>query len=201
MINLLPPAQKDSFRYARRNTHTMPWVVALVIALAGLGVIALYGVASSNNVAASYQKQIGLSQKTLQDEHVDTVRAKAADVSTSLNLALKVLGREVLFSKLLQQISTVVPNGVNLTGLNINQDDGALDIVANASNYQAATQLQANLTDPNNQLFSEADLVSVDCSKSATQTDPAHPCTVTISALFGANDSYLFISNKNGGKS
>jgi hypothetical protein len=97
---------------------------------------------------------------------------------------------------LLQQISTVVPNGVNLTGLDINQADGAIDINAKASSYTAATQLQANLNDPDNQIFAKADLINVGCSGSSS--DSTHPCTVTIRALFGSDNPFLFINSKGG---
>lgn len=197
MINLLPPTTRDSYRYARRNQKLVPWLVALVVALIGLTGIAFYGTVSLNQVADNYQKQINISQQVLRKEHVDEVKANVNNISSSLKLVVKVLGREVLFSKLLQQISAVVPSGVNLTGLNINQDDGAIDIVAKASGYQAATQLQANLTDPANKIFAKADLVSVNCGKtnsSSQSTDSAHPCTVNIRALFGDNSQYLFIN-------
>lgn len=202
MINLLPPEAKETYHYGRRSQKLVPWITALVLALVGLGLIAIYGSVSLNQAASSYQGQINASQLALQKAHVDAVKVKVNNISSSLKLVTKVLGREILFSKLLQQVTTVVPSGVNLTGLDINQDDGAIDIVADASGYQAATQLQANLTDPSNQIFAKADLVSVSCGKANTaDTDPAHPCTVNIRALFGPNNQYLFINNKPEAKS
>lgn len=202
MINLLPPEVKENYSYGRRSQKLLPWTAVLVLALVGLALIAYYGSISLNQSASAYQKQISSSQQALQKAHVNDVKTKVSNISSSLKLVDKVLGREILFSKLLQQITTVVPNGVNLTGLNINQDDGAIDIVANASNYQTATQLQANLTDPSNQIFAKADLVNVNCGKTNTaDKDPIHPCTVTIRALFGTNNQYLFINNEPGAAS
>lgn len=197
MINLLPPETRDGYRYARRNQRLVPWLIALVLALVGLALISIYGSISLNAQANNYNQQIAASQATLNKEHVSTVKTQVGSISGSIKLAVQVLGREVLFSKLLEQITTVVPSGVNLTGLNINQADGAIDIVADASNYQAATQLQANLTDPANQIFAKADLVSVNCNTSGSaspSSDPTHPCTVTIRALFGPNNRFLFIN-------
>lgn len=197
MINLLPPETRQGYRYARRNQKLVPWLIALALAIVGLALISVYGAVSLNHQANNYNHQISSSQLALNKEHVSSVKTEVGSISGSLKLAVQVLGREVLFSKLLEQITTVVPSGVNLTGLNINQDDGAIDIVANASNYQAATQLLANLTDPANQIFAKADLVSVNCatpSASSPAVDPAHPCTVTIRALFGPNNQFLFIN-------
>lgn len=196
MINLLPTDVRTNYIYARRNSRVMPWLFALVIALFGLAAITVYGISSTEKVASGYNQQINSSKSILKKENVDDVTAKIGNISSSLKLMVSVLGKEVLFSKLLQQISTVIPQGVNLTGLNINQEDGAIDLVANASNYQAATQLQANLTDPNNQIFATADLESVNCktSQSSSGAVPALPCVVNIRALFGSNQQYLFIN-------
>ncbi len=197
MINLLPTETRDGYHYARANQKLVPWIVALVLAIVGLVAIAMYGNITLNSSSDNYEKQIASSQQTLEQQHVASVKTEVTNISGSIKLAVSVLGREVLFSKLLEQITTVIPPGVNLTGLDINQDDGAIDLVANASGYQAATQLQANLTDPSNQIFSKADLVSVDCSKAGSSgpgIDPAHPCVVTIRALFGNNQQFLFIN-------
>lgn len=201
MINLLPTTTKETYRYARRNRQLMPWLIALVVTLAGLGVIGVYGLASSDSIANNYSSQIATDQAKLNSPATKKIETKARDISNSLNLSLKVLGREVMFSKLLKQLGTVVPSGVNLTGLNINQDDRSLDINAKASSYNTATQLQANITDPHNKIFSKADLVSVSCNKNTSQGDLAHPCTMTIRALLNSDNNFLFINDKSGAKS
>lgn len=198
MINLLPEDTRTSYRYARRNRRLLPWITALVVSIIVLIGIAIYGDFTLNQASTAYNTQIALSQSSLDKAHVNEVKSQVADISGSLRLAVKVLGREVLFSKLLTRIGAVVPSGVNLTGLNINQDDNAIDLDAAASNYQAATQLQANLTDPANQIFSKADLVSVNCASGNSNTpgfDPTHPCSVNIRAQFATDNQFLFISN------
>jgi Tfp pilus assembly protein PilN len=199
MINLLPPETRKAYQYARRNRSLVHWVIAFLTALAGLGVIATYGLVTMRQATNSYQQQVSASQDSLKQNNLTQTEAKVNDISNSFKLVVNVLGREVLFSKLLTQIGTVIPAGVNLTGLTINQDDGAIDLSAKATDYNAATQLQANLTDPSNKIFTKADLVNVGCGKNAdssgTGADPTHPCTVNIRALFGPNNPFLFINN------
>lgn len=199
MINLLPLEVSENYRYARRNQRALPWVIALIAALVLLAVISVYGIITLNQTANNYQQQVTSSQHALSSAHVSKVTSNIEDISSSLRLVTEVLGREILFSKLLTQISTVVPSGVNLTGLNINQDDTAIDLNAEASNYSAATQLQANLTDPSNQIFSKADLVSVNCAKTTSaNTNPLFPCAVEIRAEFNPSNQFLFINDKGG---
>lgn len=204
MINLLPPATREEYRYARSNRRLLPWIVALAASVLVLIAIAFYGSAALNHTADNYAQQIKSSQATLARSHVAEVKTRVGDISSSLRLVTDVLGKEVLFSKLLTRISAVVPGGVNLTGLNINQSDSAIDLNAAAINYQAATQLQANLTDPANQIFSKADLVGVNCSKKSStdqsETNSKYPCTVDIRAQFNPSNQFLFISNTNEAK-
>ena len=105
-----------------------------------------------------------------------------------------VLSKEILFSKLLTQLGTITPPNVRLTDLTISQTESAIDITAQTANYESATQLQVNLTDPNNKIFSKADIVSITCSSGATVQDTAHPCTATIRAQFTENNPFLFIN-------
>lgn len=210
MLNLLPPEVRQDYSYGRRNRLLVRWVVAFAAALALLGAIITYGLVTMRQTTDNYDKQISASQQLLKANQLAETEAQVKDISNSFQLVVKVLGREVLFSKLLQQVSTVIPPGVNLTGLNINQSDGAIDIVAKATDYNAATQLQANLTDPRNQIFAKADLVNVGCVSPGSSTgstsgggtapvaDPSHPCSVTIRALFGSNNPFLFINNAGG---
>ena len=85
-----------------------------------------------------------------------------------------------------------MPPGSSLTGLNIAQVTGGIDITAGASDYNTASQVQVNLADPNNKIFSKADIVGINC---ASGSSGSYPCTVTIRALFAANNPYLFINS------
>lgn len=191
MINLLPEETREDYRYARRNRQLAHWLSAFGVALALLGIIATYGVLSIQQQSNGYNSQVEASKQILKQNHLDETNAQIKDISTSFSLVVNVLGREVLFSKLLQQITSVIPSGVVLSGLNIDQGNGGITLDARARSYAAATQLQVNLTDPRNQIFAKADIENIGCSGSAT-----YPCTVTIQALFGPNNPFLFINAK-----
>ncbi|HEY5152556.1 MAG TPA: hypothetical protein VII55_01135 [Candidatus Saccharimonadales bacterium] len=195
MINLLPPDIKDGYRYARRNVSLRRWVVICLIALVGLGGLATYGLLSLHQSTVNYNGRIAASKKLFKQEDFAGTQAQVKDISNSFKLVVKVLGQEVLFSELLKQIAADIPANANLTGLNINQTQGALDIAAITTDYGTATQVQVNLADPANHIFSKADIVNITCNPD-NALDPHYPCTVNIRALFASNNPFLFINSK-----
>lgn len=124
-------------------------------------------------------------------QNLTGVQGQVHEISNNLNLVVQVLSKEVLFSELLQQLTTLMPASTNLTSLSISQTQGAIDITAAAKDYASAAQIQVNLTDANNRLFSKADIVSISCSGTGS-----YPCSIELRALFSADSSYMFINNK-----
>jgi len=194
MINLLPPEVKQDYAYALRNTVLRRWIVACIFGLVGLGFIATYGLATLQHSTTTYHDKVVATQTALTSQKINQTEAQVKDITGNLKLVVKVLSKEVLFSKLLKQIATVTPSKAILNNLQINQTTGAIDITAAATDYATATQVQVNLQDPKNQIFSKADIVSISCLTNAP--DPNYPCVAHIRALFGSTNPYLFINNK-----
>lgn len=200
MINLLPPEAKDHYRYAIRNTRLRRWAFGVSLALLGLLIIGGAGYVYMMQIASSYDKQIKTSTAALEAQNLAKTQGQVKNISSDLKLAVQVLSKEVLFSQLLQQLGTVTPANAVLSNLTINQADSAIDITAKATDYNAATQLQINLSDPTNKIFSKADIVNIACSSgtSASSSDPTsskYPCTVTVRALFANDTRFLFINS------
>lgn len=195
MINLLPPEIKNSYRYARRNVALRRWVIICLVALVGLAGLATYGLLTLRQSTITYNNKIAASNELFKQEKFSETQTEVKDASNSFKLAVKVLGQEILFSKLIQQITATIPDGANLTELDINQAQGGIDISANATDYHTATQVQVNLSDPNNKIFSKADIIGINCV-SANALNPKYPCLITIRALFASNNPFLFINSK-----
>lgn len=194
MINLLPPSLKEEYRYARRNRRMSHWLGAFLLGLVGMAVIGAGGVMYMNNFRDNDNRQIQALNAQLKAENYTAVEKQVTEISSNLNLMVKVLSREVLFSELLTKLGNVIPKNTVLTNLNIQQTTGGIDITAQTADIGTATQLQVNLADPNNQIFAKADIVNVSCSTSST-TDKNYPCTVAIRALFAQNNPFLFINS------
>lgn len=178
----------------------MRWIVAFVVALAGLAIITVGGMLLMQNSIDTYKTKIARTQSQLASQNLTGVEAQVTTISNNLKLMVQVLSKEILFSKLLTQLGTITPSNVELTSLSISQSESAIEITAQSTDYNAATQLQANLTAPANQIFSKADLVSVTCASGAQQVANAkYPCAIDIRAEFTNNNPFLFI-NANGQK-
>ena len=198
MINLLPPEIKNSYIFARRNVILRRWVLMFGLALIGLGALTTFGMLTLHQSNLEYKNKIAATEEVFQKEKFAETQKQLQDISGSFKLAAQVLGQEVLFSKLLKQIAATIPANANLTGLNISQTTGGIDISAVATDYATATQVQVNLADPNNKIFSKADIISVTCNN-ANAANPKFPCTVNIRALFAKDNPFLFI-NSSGNK-
>ena len=197
MINLLPPDDKQSYRYAERNVSLLRWLIIGVISLVGVGIIGSYGWLIMRQSIATNTEQTASLQSTLKKAKLTDTNKRITEISNSLKLSEKVLSQEILFSKLLKQMATALPDGTNLTGLNISQVSGgsALDVTVVAANYTQATQVQVNLADPTNQIFASADIQNISCD-AATATDPNYPCKIALRAQFAQNNPFLFINQK-----
>ncbi len=199
MINLLPPSTKENFFYGRRNTLLLKWLIGVVIGVAGLLLIQLGGVLFMNQAATTYIQNNAGQKAQLEKQNLTQVQKEVENISSHLKLVVKVLSQEVMTSQLLQQIATVLPRGSVLTGLNFSQTSTGMNLQAAASDYQTASQIQINLQDPNNKIFSKADLVSIQCQENSggdAAFSKAYPCRVEIRAKFADNNPYLLINNK-----
>lgn len=197
MINLMPPELKTGYVYARRNVVLRKWVILFLIAFIGLGALGTFGLLTIQQSTISYNNKIAASESTLQREHSAETKKQVQDVSNNFKLVIKVLSQEVLFSQMIKQVAATIPDKANLTGLTITQAQGAVDISANAIDYNTATQVQVNLSDPGNKIFSRADIVNITCNSSNTQQGKSlYPCSVNIRAQFAPDNPFLFINSQ-----
>lgn len=192
MINLLPPEYKSELVYARKNTALKNWVIMSCIGVLGIVMIIAAGNFFISRSTVNSQAQVDKTREQLNAQKLEQTQAQVTDISDSIKLAIAVLGREILFSKLLSQIGTAMPNGSSLQSLTINSTQGGIDLTAAATTYQTATQVQVNLADPNNKIFEKADIVNVTCD-SAAKT--AYPCTVSIRALFAKDNIFQYVTS------
>ncbi len=193
MINLLPPDVKQNYHYGRRNRILRRWLLAVSAGLLGALLLTLSGAIFLRISTNNYTREITRTTAQLEAQNLDTVQKQVTTISNNLKLTVQVLSKEILFSQLFKKLASATPSNVVLTNLAISQTQGAIDITALTASYNAATQLQVNLADPANQIFSKADIIAINCSNNAT--NPAYPCTASYRALFATNNPFLFINN------
>lgn len=191
MINLLPPELKESYRYAQRNVMLSRWVFACLLALLGLGALSTGGAIYVHQTTQTYVARAADQQRVLTEQDQAATQNEVNNITSSLKLAVQVLSKEVLFSKLLTQLAAIVPSNAVLTDTTIATASNSVNISALTTDYAAAAQLQVNLADPSNKLFKQADITAISCSAVVTR----YPCTVTIRALFTSSNPFLFIND------
>jgi Tfp pilus assembly protein PilN len=197
MINLLPPEEKQNIAYARRNTMLVKWSFALLAGIIMVLTVTGFGYVYLNQAIKSSQKQVAATQEQLKVQKLTDTQKRVEQISTSLKLVVQVLGKEVLYSKLIQQIGSAMPPNTVLTNLSINKLQGGIDLQASATDYQSASQVVVNLNDPSNKIFTKADLITSQCGDASSGSGQTkYPCTVTIRAQFASNNPYLFINNQ-----
>lgn len=195
MLNLLPNDVKKSIGFASKNILLRRWIGLFLAAFVGLGLISTYGLLAIHQSTVKYNDLIASEGLVASQQQFTQTQKQVKDMSSSFKLVLQVLGKEILFSELLKQIAATMPTNSNLTGLVISKTTGAIDITALATDYNTATQVQVNLADPTNKIFSKADIVNITCGGTSS-LDPKYPCTVNIRALFTTKNPFLLINTK-----
>ncbi len=197
MINLLPNDYRQSLRYARRNSALLKWLIGILIAVFLLATTVITGLTFLKLETKRYTKIAQDTRQELKNQNLEETLNKVQNISSNLKLIVQVLSKQVVFSELIKQIGSVMPPGAVLSNIEISKIDGGIDLTANSKNYETATQIQVNLSDPNNKLFDKVDIISVNCSGS----NPTYPCVVNMRALFTKNNPYLFVNqNKRAGQ-
>lgn len=195
MINLLPPEVKENILYARRNTMLLRWLVALAIGIAGVMAVIGFGYLYLSQTTKNTAQQAEMLREDLERQKLTETQAQVTDMGSDLDTAVQVLSKRILFSDLIKRIGTISPPGTVLTGLDLSEIDGAIDLRFLASNYLAASRLHVNLQNPENQIFQKAEPTFVQCgSENTDEASEDYPCSTNIRALFGDNSPYLFIN-------
>jgi Tfp pilus assembly protein PilN len=192
MINLLPPEKAAAIRYARHNTTLRAWLIGMAVAITGLILILLSGWFYIHRQSTVLQHDIDLTNQQLKDQSLAKVQSDAKEITGDIKVINQVLGSEIRFSDLIQNIGQDMPPGTILSSLQIGKVIGALDLTANARDYQSAAQVAANLSDPSNGLFTKVDIISITCADQSGSKD--YPCTAILKALFSGDVKTKFLS-------
>ncbi len=195
MINLLPPEQKQSLAYARKNALLIKWLTGLTVAVLGLVFLIIAGQFYIDQATTAIKDDTRNAQQRLEEQNIAQTQARVQEISNTLNLVVQVLSQQVLFSDLIRQVGAAIPPGAVLTNLNINEIEGGIDLAADTIDYNTATQVQVNLEDPTNRIFASADILNIRCDQ---DSEDAYPCQISMRALFGENSQFLLISDSAG---
>lgn len=180
MINLLPPDRVLVVRFGRQNSRLRQWIVGALCAIGGLIIIMAGGWVYLHQQASDLQTSLDKTNSQLQAQNLAKVQHDAKEITGDIKVINQVLGNEVHFSDLIQDIGKVMPPGTVLSSLSLSKINGSLDLSASAKDSNAAAQIAVNLNDPSNGLFSKVDIVSINCGNDTS----AYHCDAVFKALF-----------------
>jgi Tfp pilus assembly protein PilN len=195
MINLLPTDYRTRLRYGRMNARLRHWIEIGVFLIVGLIIILAMGWLYIEDQISNLNHSVAQTESQLQAQNLQKVQKQADQISQNVRTINQVLGRELRFSDLIQEIGKVMPPGTILGTLTLsNKVTGTLDLSAGAKDYASAAQVAVNLSDPKNNIFAKVDIVNVNCAAIGN----AYPCSATFRALFDQKTPEKFLNVSSG---
>lgn len=201
-LNMMPPDAKSAISYARKNIHLFHWTIGCLVIIIAMAATVIVGGFYIDNSKHNLSTSIEQTKTTITNQKLDKIQAQAQSLSGGVKLIVQVLSKEIQFSKLLQQLGALMPSGATLGNVQLsNKVNGALDLTANAIDYESATQVQVNLQDPKNNLFDKVDTISVTCNDGSTSTNGTgqvsakYRCQILIRAQFKADAAVTLLKS------
>lgn len=192
MINLLPPEQKTATKFARQNKKLLAWLVAFVMVLAVIFIITIVGILLINLSVRSLNNSAKQAQERISSQSLNEAQKQAETFSNNLETVVRLLKEQLLFSKILKSIGSVLPNDVVLRDINFSASDAAISLNVIGPSNQAVTQAHLNILKSNNGLFSNADLVSI------KQEESGYNATIVVQLK--KDSQFYFLNNLNNAK-
>lgn len=149
MINLLPPDLKEQIKYAKFNRTVVRYVkltIAVAVVLGGILAGSFYYL---NLESAAAQNNVASKQATIAQYKV-TILPKATDASNRLNAIAYAQTAQTHFSKVLNDLSLVMPQGVSMNTIALTGNAAAsVTITVDSQTYDEILALRnALITSP-----------------------------------------------------
>jgi Tfp pilus assembly protein PilN len=159
MINLLPPDDRRQLRAARTNTlllrYNLLLIGALVFLLLATGVVYFY-----LNTTRAIAEQLIKENDAKVGEYA-SVKQQADDFRSSLSTAKQILDQDVAYTKVILEISQLLPAGIVMDTLSLDAKTfgTSTTFAARAKDYDAALALKDSLQ--SSPLFSNVYFASI----------------------------------------
>ncbi|MDX1765584.1 MAG: hypothetical protein R3313_01375 [Candidatus Saccharimonadales bacterium] len=158
MINLMPSKIKNDIHFARLNTSLVQYgFIAIVVVILVAGIM-LFGFTIAQDDEQALRDSIAQKESDLAS--LIAVEQRAGDLSRKIDTVGSLLDREIKFSTVLQEIGAILPEGANLTSLQLSSDSTEpLRVSALVDTKNSAAILRQNIEDSDR--FSGADIENI----------------------------------------
>jgi hypothetical protein len=202
MINLIPSHVKEDIVYGRRNRLVLRWIIAVLLVIAGVGLMTVFGQFYINKNVHSLEAAAKITQDRISAQNLQSTQQDIQTLSNNFKTVTLLLSKQLIFSKLFIKIGSIIPNGAILSGITLTTNNSSLDLNIIATTRDSATQSFINISDKSNGLFDKADLLSVNCTiktSGASETDSKYPCTAMIKVSIKTDSSFYFLNSISSG--
>lgn len=174
MINLLPPEEKRQLRAARSNTLLIRYNILLLSVVGFMGIAVAITFVFLNATQQGAKQTI--AENNTQVAQYASVQSQAEQFKQHLATAKQILDNEVTYSKVVLEISQLIPGGVVLENLGLDSETFGTEttLVAQAKSYSSALALKDSFE--KSSLFSDVHFQSI----TAGNTQTSYPITVNL---------------------
>jgi Tfp pilus assembly protein PilN len=159
MINLLPPDEKREIQAGRSNILLLRYNILLVISvgflMAAIGIVYVY----LGNTKAGAEQTIKENQAKVVD--FAATEKEANEFKNNLSIAKQILDKEVTYTKVILDISALLPKGVVLDSLNLVAKTFGTPVTLNARAKNVDSAIALKTAFQNSPLFSNVNFQSI----------------------------------------
>lgn len=145
MINLIPDEHREQIHYGRKNAQVLVWLSTVAFGIVVLVVVALVG-----RITIQTAKNQTLDQKTavetqISDAKLDSVEKEYTTFVNGVASVKKVYQQQILYSRLIRKMATLLPPGARLTTISLSDKDRAINLNFNNDIDNLGPTIQVNL--------------------------------------------------------
>jgi len=152
MINLLPEDVKNNFYYGRKNSQVISWLTTVLFGIAMLLVVAAIGRLTIQTARNQTVVQKQAVEDQLKNANYDTINGQYSEFVDGLGNVKKLYQQQVLYSRLIRKLGTLLPPGTKITNISIGDKDRAISLNFDNEVEGMGPTIQLNLTDQGKQI-------------------------------------------------
>ena len=152
MINLLPPEYKEEIEYGRKNHRTLSWATTVAFGILSLLIITFVGKITIQSAKSQAESQKTALEQQMQQVSLSDVEKKYTSFIDTTGSVKKIYSQEVLYSRLIRKLATLLPQDAKLTNISLTDKDRALNLNFNNSSDGLGPVILVNLQNQGEQI-------------------------------------------------
>jgi hypothetical protein len=152
MINLLPTDYKENIQYGRKNSKVLSWLTAVIFGIVILLLTALVGQLTIRASIAQVSSQKTDLENKLKDSSAAKTEASYNDFITGISNVKKIYQQQILYSRLIRKLGTLLPPGTKLTTISLADKDRAINLNFSNDEPGLGPTIQINLENQGDQI-------------------------------------------------